>query len=247
MFGKIFKKKIKTASFDVEVPKIIVGKHGAGSESYYRLRDNVIYCSDNGKNKIFQIESSVSGEGKTTVTSNLAVALAQCGKKVVVVDLDFHRPKLHRVFSFPNFNGLAEYMLGECKKSELIKHTEYGVDVINRGKAAYNTSAIFTSNNFANLLEELKKEYDIVLMDCPPVLLVSDYIHLSKVSDAVMFVVSCGVTHRAQLKDSLELLKRSHNNISGIILTYKNNGKFGLKYSDRYYSGMYYRDSKNEY
>ncbi len=241
----MFFKRKKKSTFDTEVPKIIVGRKEGKSENYYRLKDNVIYYSDGGKNKVFQIESSISGEGKSTVAVNLAVALARSGKKVCVMDLDFRRPKIHRSYNIPNFEGIAEYMLGDCTKEQLIKTTEYGVDVINRGKATQNTSIIFTSDKFKELMNELREEYDFILLDCPPVLLVSDYIHISKLSDAVVFVVSCGVTHRSQLKESVELLKRNEVEIFGVVMTYKNNTKFTLKYSG-YYGSSYYK-YKNRY
>ena len=144
----------------------------------FRLKDNILYYSDSGKNKVFQIESAISGEGKSTVIINLAVALAKSGKKVALLDLDFRRPQIHRSFELVNVNGIAEYMLNECSKEELIKKTSYGVDVINRGKATQNASIIFTSDKFKELIKELREEYDIVLFDCPPVLMVSDYIHI---------------------------------------------------------------------
>ena len=239
----LFKKKVK-ATFDTDVPKIIVGRKEGNGDYYDRLKDNVIYYSDNGKNKIFQTESSVSGEGKSTVTINLAVALAKSGKKVCIMDLDFRRPKIHRSFNIPNHAGIAEYMLGECTKEELIKGTEFGVDVINRGKSTQNTAIIFTSDKFKELMAELREEYDIILLDCPPVLLVSDYIHISKFSDAVIFIVLSGVTHRAQLKDSIELLKRNDVNIFGIVMTYKNGSKL---VRGGYYGGGYYKYSKYKY
>ncbi len=240
-----FKRKQKK-DFDTDVPKIVIGKKVGKSESYNRLKDNVIYGSDNGKKKVFQIESSISGEGKSTIAVNLSVALAKSGKKVVVLDLDFRRPKMHRAFSVPNFNGLAEYMLGECKKEDLVKKTEYKVDVINRGKAAQNPSIIFTSDKFKNLVEELKQEYDIIIFDCPPILLVSDYMHISKLSDEVIFVVSAGLTHRSQLKESVELLKRNNVDVFGVVMTYYNNGKFSVNYGS-YYNGRYYKGVKDRY
>ena len=246
----LFKSK-KASNFDTNVPKIIIGKKMGGSESYYRLKDNIIYFSDNGKNKVFHIESSMSGEGKSTVVINLAVALAKSGKKVALLDLDFRRPKIHRAFNVMNLNGIAEYMLGECEKSDLIKPTEYGVDVINRGKAAQNASIIFTSDKFKALIEDLKKDYDIILFDCPPILLVSDYIHISKLSDAAIFVVRAGITHRSHLRESVELLKNSDVKVLGTVITYSNASKLSLKYGGyynrRYYNGKYYRGVKSNY
>ncbi len=241
----IFKRKRKD-NFDTDVPKIVVGRKVGNSESYNRLKDNIIYGSDSGDKKIFQIESSISGEGKSTIATNLAVALVKSGKKVCVLDLDFRRPKMHRAFSIPNFNGLAEYMLGESKREDLIKKTAYGVDVINRGKAAQNASIIFTSNKFKALIEELREIYDIILFDCPPVLLVSDYMHISKLSDEVIFVVSAGVTRRAQFREAVELLKRNDVKIFGVVMTYHNSGKFAVKYGG-YYNGRYYKGAKNRY
>ena len=241
----IFKRKVKD-KFDTDIPKIIIGDKSRASDSYYRLKDNVIYFSDNGKNKVFQIESAISGEGKSTVIVNLAVSLAKSGKKVIVLDLDFRRPKIHRVFDIPNFNGLTEYMLGECEKEQVIKSTPYGVDVINRGKAAQNASIIFTSDKFKNFIEELKGNYDYVLFDCPPVLLVTDYIHISKLSDAILFVVCSGVTRRAQFSEAVELLQRDGSKIFGTVLTYKKNAEFGSRYL-KYYSSRYYRGYKNNY
>ena len=239
----LFDRKVKS-TFDTDVPKIIVGSNEGSGAYYDRLKDNVIYYSDNGKNKVFQIESSVSGEGKSTVAINLSVALARSGKKVCLLDLDFRRPKIHRSFNIPNQAGISEYMLGECTKEELIKTTEYGVDVVNRGKAAQNTAIIFTSDKFKELISELREKYDIIILDCPPVLLVSDYIHISKFSDAVLFIVLSGVTHRAQLKDSIELLNRNNVNIFGIAMTYKNTAKFKR---NGYYSGGYYKNSSYKY
>ena len=241
----LFKRKSKSI-IDTDIPKIVIGRNDGQSDNYYRLKDNVIYFSDGGKNKVFQIESSISGEGKSTVVINLAVALARSGKKVCVLDLDFRRPKMHRSFNLNNVEGISEYMLGECTKEQLIKKTEFGVDVVNRGKTSQNTSIIFTSDKFKELINELKEEYDIILFDCPPVLLVSDYIHISKLSDAVLFVVSAGDTHRAQIKEAVELLKRNDAEIFGCVMTYNRNSKFAIKYGG-YYHGKYYKDYQNRY
>ena len=242
----MFSKKSKKTKLNSFVPKIVVGQKHGESESYYRLKDNVLYYSDNGKNKVFQIESSISGEGKSTVIINLAVALAKSGKKVCLLDLDFRRPQIHRAFDIVNVNGIAEYMLDECSKKELIKTTPYGVDVLNRGKATQNASIIFTSDKFRDLISSLKEEYDIILFDCPPVLMVSDYIHISKLADAVIFVVCAGVTIRSYCKEAVELLRRNDVKILGTVVTYRNLRKISSKYG-KYYGGRYYRGVNNNY
>ena len=240
------KRRIKKQVIDTEVPKIIVGTGIGAAESYYRLKDNIIYSADNGKNKVFQFESAVSGEGKSTIAANTAVALAKSGKKVVVVDLDFRRPKVHKIFEMSNRNGITEYMLGECDESELIKTTEYGVDILNRGKAAHNASIIFTSDKFRALIQKLRETYDMILFDCPPVLLVSDYMHFSDLSDMIIFVVSAGHTFKSQLKEAYELMSRSNPNILGAVMTYRNSSKLSMGYGG-YYHSKYYRYLKHHY
>ena len=236
MLKNLFKRKRK---HNTNVPEIVVSDTpGSVNECYTRLRDNVIYYLDNGKNKVFQIESAISGEGKSTVASNLAVSLVKSGKKVLLVDLDFRRPMVHKVFKITNLNGIVEYMLDECGKENLVKTTEYGVDVVNRGKLAHNTSVIFMAEKFKTIIEELKGNYDIVILDCPPVLQVSDYIHISKIADSVIYVVSHGKVRRSQVKEALSLLKRESVKIFGTVLTADGNSKI---HKDRYgyYDGYY--------
>lgn len=241
------KRLFRKSSHDDEVPQIVVNRVSGGAVNYSRLKDNIIFSSDNGKNKVFQFESAVSGEGKSTVVANTAVALASSGKRVCVVDLDFRRPMVHKVFEVQNVKGISEYMLGECEKTDLVKKTDVGVDVINRGKAINNASIIFMSDKFKALIEGLRDEYDVILFDCPPVLLVSDYIHYSALSDMVIFVACIGVTRRSQLKDAFELMLRVNTNILGTVVTYKNSsGKYSHGYGG-YYTSKYYHGSKNEY
>lgn len=244
MFKNRFFKK--APEIDTDVPKIVINQGSGETVNYNRLKDNIIFSSDSGKKKVFQFESAISGEGKSTVVSNTAVALAKSGKKVIVVDLDFRRPKVHRIFEIQNVKGISEYMLGECEKEDIIKTTSYGVDVINRGKATHNASIIFTSDKFKELIAGLREKYDMILFDCPPILLVSDYIHFSNLSDVIIFVACVGVTRRSQLKEAYELMKKSNSNILGTVITYKNLGKFSVRYGG-YYNTRYYRNLKNHY
>ena len=157
MFGKKSKSKLLTKDF---VPKIVVESSSRYMESYNRLKDNIIYSSDNGKKKVFQVESAVSGEGKSSVVANTAVLLAKSGKKVIIVDLDFRRPKMHMIFDMPNVNGIAEFMLDECSKEDLIKTTKYGVYVVNRGKSIHNASIVFNSEKSENTNDTNHSESD---------------------------------------------------------------------------------------
>lgn len=200
--------------------KILVGESGGHVEGYNRLKDNILYLNADGKNKVIQIESAVSGEGKTTVICNLAVSLGQTDKKVIVVDLDFRRPRTHRLFGVTKDVGVAEFMLGESGKEEIVKHTEYkNVDVITRGAEIYNSALVLVSDKFKELIADLREEYDYVLLDCAPVLQVSDFIHIAKISDGVLFLVAYASTTKAQVAEAVKELRKNGANILGTVFT----------------------------
>ncbi|MBO5067136.1 MAG: CpsD/CapB family tyrosine-protein kinase [Clostridia bacterium] len=239
-----FKKKKKTKALG----KIVVGEHNNSKNrgGYNRLKDNVLYMNADGNNKVIQVESSVSAEGKTTVISNLAVSLGLTDKKVVLVDLDFRRPRVHRMFGLSKDNGIAEYILGGVEKKDIIKATEYkNVDVVTRGAEIYNSSLVLVSDKFKSLIKELRDEYDYVLLDCPPVLQVSDYIHIAKVSDGVLFLVAYAQTTKTQVAEAVKELKKNGANILGSVFTmydWKKDKDFGGKA----YYGYEYGYSRDE-
>lgn len=241
----LFKKKKKVS----EIGKIIVGDGTKReNEGYSRLKDNILYLNADGANKVIQVESAVLGEGKTTTICNLAVSLGLTDKKVIVVDLDFKRPKVHRIFNLGKENGIAEYILQGKPLDEIIKQTEYkNVEVITRGAEIYNSSLVFISEKFKSFIKDLREKYDYVLLDCAPVLLISDYIHISKVSDGVLFIAAHGQTSKSQAAEAVKELKKNGANILGAVFTMydsKKSGYYGLGYYRRY--SYAYEDNEQE-
>lgn len=226
---KLFKKKKEKE----QVGGIVVSENEIHrNDGYERLRDNILYLNADGNNKVIQIESSVAHEGKTTILCNLAVSLGLTDKKVVVVDLDFRRPKTHRVFDLSKEVGVAEYILKDLNKEKIIKHTKYkNVDLITRGQEVYNSSLIFVSDKFKSFIAELREEYDYVLLDCAPVLQVSDYIHISKASDGVIFVVAHAQTSKSQVAEAIKELRKNGANILGAVFS-----MYDKKKDKKYYS-----------
>lgn len=244
----MFFKKKKVENADV----IVVKENSLSSkaEGYNRLNDNILYLNADGNTKVIQLESAVAHEGKTTVACNLAVSLGLTDKKVIIVDLDFRKPKIHQKFGLANENGLAEYMLGTVEKEALIKKTEYkNVDIVSRGAKIYNSSLVLISDKFKKLIAELRDEYDYVILDCAPVLQVSDYIHIGRVSDGVIFLVAYGMTTRKQVADAVKELKKNGANILGTVFSMydrkkdKGYGDYGKGYYS-YYKSYYTEDSE---
>lgn len=206
------------------------------SDAYTRLKDNILYMNADGVKKVIQIESAIKGEGKTTVICNLAVSLGLTDKRVVVVDLDFHRPRTHRLFNIDKEMGIAEYILGNADLKSIIKKTDYkNVEVITRGAEIYNAGLVFVSDKFKKLIADLRAEYDYVLLDCAPVLQVSDYIHIAHVSDGVIFMVAYASTTKAQVKEAIDELRKNGADILGTVFT-----MYDKKKDSNYGTGKYY-------
>lgn len=226
---------------DGNTRKIVI-KDGAPQrivEGYNRLKDNVLYMNADGKVKVIQFESAVSGEGKTSVCCNLAVSLGLTDKKVVVVDLDFRKPKGHMIFECDKEVGISEYVLGSASLDDIIKTTPYkNVDLVTGGEKIHNSSLVLVSEKFKELIASLREKYDFVLLDCAPVLQISDYIHISKVSDGVLFIVAYAQTTKSQAADAIKELRRNNIKVLGSVFSmYDRKKEKGYSYKYYYYYG----------
>ena len=243
----LFKRKKKSMSGS-NYRIVVENSNRIGSMGYTRLKDNVMFLNADGKHKVIQIESSVAHEGKTTVAGNLAVSLSYTQKKVMVMDLDFRRPRTHRIFGLGKELGLAEYVKGDATKEDIIKKTKYeNVDVITRGEEIFNAALVLSSDKFKALIAELREDYDYILLDCAPVLQVSDYIHISKVSDGVILLVAHSKTTKIQVAEAIAELKKNDVKILGTVFTmYKSKADrtYYKTYMDEYYSTE--EDIRNE-
>lgn len=235
-FKKFKRDHVNTNHQGRSVSPIYEGKQfSKQKEAFKRLRDNILFYSLDGNKKVIEIVSSISFEAKTTLAINLAVSLSQSDKKVLIIDLDLKKPKVHRTFGFINSDGLVDYLLGKTDRSSMIKHTAYkNLDVINRGSSAPDSSVIFESKKFQDLIEQLKSTYDFIILDSSPILLTSDYIYISKVSDGAIFAVAYAATKKQQVNEALSLLKSINTPIIGAVFTFFDS-KRSADYADYYY------------
>lgn len=189
------------------------------TESLQKLIVNLEYANIDQKYKVIQFTSSMQAEGKTTLISNVAYLLAQRGKKVLMVDLDLRRPKINRIFSVINKLGLTEYLLGKIEKKDLIQHSEDKVDFIISGEKTTSVVQVLQSQKLQDLFNELKQEYDYILLDTPPVIVVSDALLVNKVADGIIFVVAHGQGRKSVVKEAITSLTRNNVPIIGIAMT----------------------------
>lgn len=203
-----------------------------------KAADSIIYDSVCTGNKVYQIQSATSGEGKTTVTANLAISLANSDRKTLIIDCDFSKPNVYRAFNLHRHVGITDYFKGEKTFEEVVKHTAYeGVDVITCGNKINNHTIFFTSDKFKQLLEKARENYDFVLLDCAPTKLVSDYISTSSLADGTIVVTANGRVSARDLSRCVKDINAAGGNVVGAIFNFAEQKRH---VRDAYYN--YYND-----
>ncbi len=210
-------------------------------EPYNRLISNIKFSNVDNPYRVVMFTSSVMNELKTTVCSNYAYTLAHNEKKVIIIDLDTRKPRIHKTFNLTKENGIVEYLAGSITKKELIKTTDKGVDIITVGKDVSNPVTLLESQKLADLIKELKEEYDFVVIDTPPLTACNDAAIISKLADGVVFNVAINQGKKKEVKSSLEQLCDADANIIGINITKANTKDRGGYYYYYYYE---YGDKK---
>lgn len=180
---------------------------------------NIEFLNVDKKYQALQITSTLPSEGKTTLVGNLAYLLTQKGYKTIIIDLDLRKPKVNRIFEKPNIDGLNKYLIENAKKEDIIVKTSRGVDFIPMGQISGSVSAILESEKLSTLIEELKKDYDYILLDTPPMQVNADALMASKLACGVLYVVAQNLIKKSLIKESIKTLKRRSIPIVGIVLT----------------------------
>lgn len=212
------------------------------AESYRRIKTSLEFANVDKRPQVIQVCSSMQGEGKSVTVLNVAATYSEDGKKVIVVDLDFRRPKLHRSFRVENKNGITDVLAEHIQLKEAIIHGENGIDCLNRGSKAPYPTALLGSENMANVFETLRKEYDYIIVDCPPILAVSDAAIISRLCDGCLFIVSQSKTEKAAARESIKILKENNVDILGVVFT-----NISAKRGNYYYSNKYKYYYQNYY
>lgn len=218
------------------------------TEAYQKFIANFEYINVDGKYKIIQVTSSVSSEGKSTFLSNVSYLMALKGKKVILIDLDLRKPKVHQIYNTDNTKGLTDVLTGRCKLDEAIKKDpKYGFHVLTSGEKPTTVTSVLESQKLKDLLDTLEKEYDVLLVDSPPVMNVSDPLFISKITDAVIFIISQSETKRGVIKESYGLLKQNNVKVLGAVVTQVDSKKsrYGYSYGYGYGYGYDYNYDEN--
>jgi succinoglycan biosynthesis transport protein ExoP len=191
------------------------------SESFKMCRTNINYMIKDDQQKVLMLTSSVASEGKTTTCSNLAVTIAQEHKKVLLIDGDLRKPNLYKMFKVTMMPGLTDILYGKYTLQEAVQQIPEvpGLDLLVAGRVTSMTTELLGSVSFHKLIEEARESYDVIIIDAPPVLNVSDTIIISKQVDKVLFVVAMEGTNKSLVKEAKRALEKVSVKMMGMILT----------------------------
>lgn len=210
------------------------------TEAYRSIRTNLNFMSPDKPLKTLIVTSSAAAEGKSLTLVNLALSIAQNGKKVIIIDADLRKPMQHKFFEMTNFNGLSSILTGEIGFEEALRETSVeGVSLISTGVIPPNPAELLASRKMEEILKRAQEKADMVLIDTPPVIAVTDASILASKVDGVILVVASHQTHDQILVKSREILERAQANIVGVVLN-----KYPVHHENQYYHYYYYGHHK---
>ncbi len=227
-----------------DVPMEVATMHSPKStvsEAFRGIRTSILFSSADDPPHVILVTSSGPQEGKTSTSVNLAVVMAQAGGRILLMDGDMRKPRIHQVFKLSRDRGLSNVLVGECN----IKDAVFGsgvpnLDVIPCGPIPPNPSEILGSKRMGKLLEVLRSSYKHIIIDSPPITAVTDAVVMSKMADGCVLVVRSGDTPREIVQNGVQKLQSVGAHILGAVLNGVDMGKEGYYYYQYYY--YYYGD-----
>ncbi|WP_440603775.1 CpsD/CapB family tyrosine-protein kinase [Bacillus sp. GB_SG_008] len=192
------------------------------AEDYRTIRTNLQFSSVTNKDKTIVITSPRFGEGKSTITANLAVSIAQQGEKVLVIDADLRKPTIHKIFQLENTIGLTNVLSGKTTMEGAVVQTGIGrLCVLTSGPVPFNPAELLSSAAMETLIQKAMEQYDIILFDSPPILEVTDTSILAGRCDGVVLVIGYNHTVNEDAVESKRILGFVRGNLVGTILNNK--------------------------
>lgn len=206
------------------------------SEQYRMIRSNIMFSGIDHEITKLVVTSAAPSAGKSTTAANIAVAYAQAGKKVLLIDGDLRKPTVHHTFETKNVFGLSNLITNQININQAVQNTQIeNLSILTSGPIPPNPSELLASNHFKELLSNFEEYFDMIIIDTPPLLAVTDAVIMSNVVDGTILVTNIEINNKHHLVKAKEVLQKSEANILGIVL---NNVEKSSK--DDYYYYEYY-------
>lgn len=203
---------------------------GDRAEAYRRLRTNLRFLNLPGPCRRILVTSSVPTEGKTTTSLNLAIAMAEGNQRILLIDADLRKPAVAKYLGLEGAAGLTTVLIGEAAAEDVIQPWGDCLDVLAAGQLPPNPSEILDSEAMGELLDELAEDYDVILIDSPPLVPVTDAAVLSRFVDGTLVVVGCQTVRRSQLEEALGALQAVGARVLGLVLNQISTKEIGTTY-----------------
>lgn len=237
--------KLRKIPKNTKIDRTIISLHlprSRPAEAYRSVRTAVCFSAIGSEHRVIQVTSPAAGDGKSTLTMNFAVSLAQSGKRTVIIESDFRRPKVHKLTGVSNKVGVVDVLRGDAEVADAIQQTELdGFYVMSCGSRPRNPSELITRPEYEELLEVLREKFDYVIIDTPPVLVVTDPCSVAPRVDGVILCVRLSKHTRDFGRRALEQLRDVGANMTGIVIN-------GVEETDAYGYGNYsYSDYRYRY
>lgn len=238
-FGKKVSHRRKNQELSIPDLPVINIPRSPISEAYRMLQANLKFLSSDKPLKVIAVTSSVPKEGKSTVSANLAAAMAQLGRRVLLVDADMRHPLQHHIWELTNAAGLSDVIVGQAEFDSVVKEVMPKLDVLSAGVMPPNPMALLDSKRMASLIDNFSEQYDFVIIDTPPLVLAADAVTLGKMTDGILLITRPGVVDSTSAATAKESLERSGQNVLGLVV----NGVILENESDSYF---YYAKAYSE-
>ena len=209
----------------------------ASMEAYRMLQTNVEFYGFDKKLQVIELTSALQGEGKSTTVSNLALAFAQSNKRVLVIDLDLRKPVQHKIFNVSSTTGVTTVLTGKSRLEDAIKPTDRD-NLYLLPCGIRPPTELLRSDSMNQLIDFLKTKYDVIIIDSPPALALTDAAIISNYADAVILVVSAGVADYNSIELSIKNLTMVNANLIGVVMNNiktKRGGRYSYRYKYNYY------------
>ncbi len=210
-------------------------------EAYKTIRANLLFAMAGAKNKVVVVSSAEPNAGKSTVSCNLAITMAQTGARVLLIDADMRRPSQHRTFRVKKASGLSNLLAGQATEEECIRReAARGMDLLPSGELPPNPSELLAGSAMAELLERLSLQYDYIFIDTPPLGIVSDALSLLEKTAGIVLVARQGQTTYDEMESAMEAVKHANSNLLGVVISdmRENPHSYG-NYDKRHYYKAY--------